>query len=161
MQKSSNAPSVEPELPIANPWLTAVAAWALPGLGHVLLGRRGRALVFFVLCLAMFAVGLAIDGRMPWTFSGSPLARLATLGGMGLGVPYLLTHMVFGYEGDVTAPGFEYGGAFIVTAGLMNLLLVLDAWDICWGKELPVAADEEGEDDGEDGDDEPSEDRDA
>lgn len=136
MSKPRTAPPVE--LPLATPWLAVVSAWLLPGLGHAILGRRGRAALFFGLCLAMFAIGVAIDGRLPWAFSGSPLTRLATLGGMGLGLPYLAAHLLFGYEGDVTAAGYEYGGAFIVTAGLMNLLLVLDVWDICWGKELPL-----------------------
>jgi hypothetical protein len=36
--------------------------------------------------------------------------------------------------GTVLAPTYEYGCAYILTAGLMNLLLMLDAWDIATGK---------------------------
>ena len=39
-----------------------------------------------------------------------------------------------GYDGDPIGAGYEYGTVFLLTAGLMNLLLVLDAWDIATGK---------------------------
>lgn len=123
--------------PLADPWLTGFLAWLVPGLGHAFLGRRGRGLFFFAVILAALLIGVAIDGRLPWHFDGSPLAMLATLGALGSGLPCLILHFGFGYQGDMTAAGFEYGGAFILSAGLMNLLLVLDAWDIVWGKELP------------------------
>ena len=76
-----------------------------------------------------------LDGRLPWQFSNAPLTTLATLGALGSGLPCLILKIGLGYEGDMTAAGYEYGGAFILTAGLMNLLLVLDVWDIAWGKE--------------------------
>ena len=37
------------------------------------------------------------------------------------------------YEGDILSSTFEYGKAFLLTAGLLNLLAVLDAWDIASG----------------------------
>ena len=80
------------------------------------------------------AIGCYLDGRLPWVWSGSPLRVLATLGCMGSGAPYFVLRFVVGYEGDILAPGFDYGSAFILTAGLMNLLLVLDAWDIALGR---------------------------
>ena len=52
---------------------------------------------------------------------------------MGMGLPYFLARWAFGYAGDIEGPGFEYGSAFILTAGLMNLLLILDALDISRG----------------------------
>jgi len=36
--------------------------------------------------------------------------------------------------GTILSPTYEYGCAYLLTAGLMNLLLVLDAWDIATGK---------------------------
>ena len=53
---------------------------------------------------------------------------------VGIGVPYFVLRYGLHYEGEQEAPGFEYGTAFLLTAGLMNLLLVLDAWDIASGK---------------------------
>lgn len=132
------SPSPEPEKPsaAASPKvaLAAALAWLIPGAGHILLKRPGRGVLFLVLVTASLAIGCALDGRLPWQWSGSPLRVLATLGAMGSGAEYLVLRFALGYEGDVDAPGFEYGYAFIVTAGLMNLLLVLDAWDIALGR---------------------------
>ncbi|MEM7354501.1 MAG: DUF6677 family protein [Acidobacteriota bacterium] len=120
--------------PVGNPYLATVLAWVLPGAGHLYLGRRRRAVAFLTLVLASLAIGCQLGGRLPWTFSGSPLAILATLGALGSGGPYFFLHLAMGYEGTVQAAGYEYGSAFILTAGLMNLLLVLDAWDISTGR---------------------------
>jgi len=103
----------------------------LPGAGHFLLGRRGRALAFFAIVVFMFGVGIGVDGSM-FTFResrGELLQRFASLGSMGSGSLYFLA-LVFGPQGDITKSMFEYGRTFTLTAGLMNLLLVLDCWDI-------------------------------
>ena len=36
--------------------------------------------------------------------------------------------------GTILSPTYEYGCAYLLTAGLMNLLLVLDAYDLAAGK---------------------------
>ena len=83
---------------------------------------------------ASLALGVALHGNLYRPLPGQPLTYLATLGSMGMGLPYFLLRYLAGYTGEVIAPGYEYGTAFILTAGLMNLLLVLDAWDIALGK---------------------------
>jgi hypothetical protein len=113
-------------------WWTAGAAWLLPGLGHLLLGRRARALLFAVLVFGTFAIGLALRGPLLF-FEGGVIGKLVTLASMGIGLPYFALRLS-GYEGEALAIGFEYGKAFVATAGLMNLLLVLDAWDIACGR---------------------------
>ena len=52
---------------------------------------------------------------------------------MGLGLPFFALHYLFDYQGNLGAAGYEYGSAFLLTSGLMNLLLVLDTWDIGHG----------------------------
>ena len=120
--------------PVGNPYLAVFLAWVLPGAGHLYLRRWRRGLAFLALVSAALIIGHQLEGRLPWVFSGSPLAVLATLGGLGSGGPYLFLRLGLGFSGNVEAAGFEYGGAFILTAGLMNLLLVLDAWDISTGR---------------------------
>jgi hypothetical protein len=51
-----------------------------------------------------------------------------------VGAPYFILRWGTGYQGEIEGAGFEYGSAFILTAGLMNLLLVLDALDIARGR---------------------------
>jgi hypothetical protein len=53
---------------------------------------------------------------------------------MGMGLAYFVLRFLVGYEGDLVAAGYEYGTAFLLTAGLMNWLLVLDCWDIAVGR---------------------------
>ena len=120
--------------PIANPLLAAFLAWIVPGAGHVMLKRAARGALFFVVVLSSLAIGCSLQGNLYVPIPGQPLTFLATLGCMGLGLPYFALRYVLGYHGEIAGAGFEYGTAFILTAGLMNLLLVLDAWDIASGK---------------------------
>lgn len=109
-------------------------AWAVPGAGHLYLGRRGRALIFFLIVTLMFVIGVAIDGSL-YTFAtsrGSWLKMLASVASMGSGLLYFIAKRI-GVPGDVVSATFEYGSTFTLTAGLMNLLLVLDCHDIARG----------------------------
>jgi Family of unknown function (DUF6677) len=132
-REAAAAPEERPAA-VGNPWLAAVAAWLVPGAGHWYLGRRRRALAFCALVAVSLVFGLALHGNLYRPLPNQPLTFLATLGSMGMGLPYLALRYLAGYHGEVIAPGYEYGTAFILTAGLMNLLLVLDAWDIALGK---------------------------
>lgn len=109
-------------------------AWLVPGAGHAFLGRWGRALLFLVLVLAFVFLGYSLDGRL-YTFDNAQrlLHRVATLGAYGVGFPYFVLHQGMGYQGDPASATYEYGTAFLITASLMNFLLVLDVWDIARG----------------------------
>ena len=61
------------------------------------------------------------------------LASLFSLAQMAIGVPYLVAR-VLGYEGDVRSVTFEYGNTFTAVAGLLNILVVLDAYDTAVGR---------------------------
>lgn len=117
-----------------------VLAYLVPGAGHLYLGRRARAIAFFVIVMFMFLLGTLIDGRVYTGGNGSLLGQLATLGTAGLGLPYFIAiwfahhSATWSTQGDVTSITFEHGTAFIISAGLMNLLLVLDAFDISVGR---------------------------
>ena len=120
--------------PVGNPFLAAAAAWLVPGLGHIYLKKVSRGLVFLLLVLVSIWVGCHLKGNLYRPMPNQPLSALGTLGAMGMGIPYFVLRFGSGYAGDIIAPGFEYGTAFLLTAGLMNWLLVLDAWDISRGK---------------------------
>ncbi|MBV9069125.1 MAG: hypothetical protein JO093_06935 [Acidobacteria bacterium] len=110
-------------------------AYLVPGAGHLYLGRRARAIAFFLIVVLLFAIGVAIDGDL-YTINhanGSLLRMLGALGSLGSGVIYWIAAWM-GVHGDVTSITFEHGTAFTTTAGLMNLLLVVDAFDIAQGR---------------------------
>jgi hypothetical protein len=114
--------------------LVCLAAWAVPGAGHLWLGRRQKAVVFFGALTAMFVIGLALDGRIfPFEFS-EPLVGLAAVADLGLGLPWLLAGMAGAGGGTVTAATYEYGNCYLIVAGLLNFLVILDAFDIAKGR---------------------------
>lgn len=112
-----------------------VLAYLVPGAGHFYLGYRARAAAFFAIIVILFGIGLAIDGDL-YTLMNTKralLRLLASLGSVGAGILYF-TAAALGPHGDITSGMYEYGTTFTLTAGLMNLLLVLDVFDISEGK---------------------------
>ena len=114
--------------------LVGLAAWLVPGAGHLWAGRRDKGIVFLVALLAMFVMGLALEGRLfPFHFS-QPLVGLAAVANLGNGLAYFLAWAGGLGEGQVIAATYEYGNAFLIVAGLLNMLVVLDACDIAAGR---------------------------
>jgi hypothetical protein len=114
-------------------WTAVVLAWLVPGAGHFFLGRRLRAVWFLGLVVFSVFIGLALHGKLFVVAAEQPLSRLGTIASMGMGPIYFVLRFVVDYQGDILSPTYEYGSAFLLTAGLMNLLLVLDTWDIAQG----------------------------
>ena len=127
--------------PVANDerqsgWLVllCLAAWAIPGAGHLWLGRRAKGLILLVAIPLMFAIGLAVRGRLaPFDFS-QPLVGLAAFADVGAGLPYFLAKSLGAGGGDVTAATYEYGNTFLIVSGLLNMLVVIDAYDVRLGR---------------------------
>lgn len=118
----------------ANPTLISTAAWFVPGAGHLWQGRLQKGVVFLVTIPLMFATGLWLQGRLfPFELS-QPLVALAALAGVGNGLPYFLASALGAGAGEVTAASYEYGNTFIIVSGLLNALVVLDAYDIALGR---------------------------
>ena len=49
-------------------------------------------------------------------------------------MPYFIASNLGYGAGQVRAVTYEYGNAFIVVAGLLNLLVVIDTYDIAVGR---------------------------
>ena len=97
------------------------------------LGRR-KGLIFLIVIPAMFALGLFLEGRIfPIEFS-QPLVALAALANMGIGLPYFIARAMGQGAGDVIAVTYEYGNTFLIVSGLLNALVVIDAFDISMGR---------------------------
>jgi hypothetical protein len=122
--------------PIRSPYLTIALAWFVPGLGHLLLGRRARAAIIFATVLIAFLIGVFMHGPLfqPSAAPGDVLSRVIALGGfigdLSSGLFYLIA-VWLGYappdRGTYTP---EYGSKFLVMAGLLNLLAIVDAYEI-------------------------------
>ncbi len=147
--------------------LALVAAWLVPGLGHVVVGRWRRGLAFGILVLGSFALGLMHDGRLAMADRESDLliggvrlpvslTALQVVANLGVGpVDCLARLFVYGEPAyvlprDHAMPSYDrrvrvlrertrsvlsiYGTAYLWTAGLMNLLLLFDVWDLTTGR---------------------------
>ena len=113
--------------------LICTAAWAVPGAGHLWLGRR-KGFIFLIVLPVMFAVGLALQGRIfPFELS-QPLVALAAVANLGIGLPYFIARAMGYGIGNVIAVTYEYGNTFLIVAGLLNSLVVIDAFDISMGR---------------------------
>ena len=113
--------------------LICAAGLLVPGLAHLWLGRR-KGLIFVIVLPAMFALGLFLEGRIfPIDFS-QPLVALAALANMGIGLPYIVARTMGYGAGNVIAVTYEYGNTFLIVAGLLNTLVVIDAFDISMGR---------------------------
>lgn len=111
-----------------------LGAWLVPGLGHLLLGRKWRAVILFASILAMFLLGLAMKGEFFSRHSESYLQMLGYFGELSVGVA-MPAATFFGYAGgDAFFVSSDYGTAFLVAAGMLNVLAVLDAYDIAMGR---------------------------
>jgi len=121
-------------------WMLALAAWAVPGLGHLLQGRWGRALLLGGVVWVMFFVGLAFGGHLFRVSSSDQgftaiLQLLPMSANFGAGLLYIgcwLTNTGFAEQAQRIT--YEYGNTFLLVAGLLNYLAMLDAFDIAAGR---------------------------
>ena len=140
----------------AAPLAACFLAWLLPGLGHLYLGKKTRGAVFFAVVTAMFGLGVASDGAASLLEERQPLTFLATFDNLATGpidlISRYLTYgsIVYSLPGDegnprrtelverlrskVRSVTYEYGNTFLLTAGLMNILLIFDAFDVATGR---------------------------
>ena len=106
----------------------------MPGAGHMWLGRAQKGVSLLVLLTVMFGFGLWIEGRLfPFEFA-DPLVGLAALADLGVGLPYFVAKGLGAGVGRAVAATYEYGNTFVIVAGLLNMLAVLDAYDISQGR---------------------------
>lgn len=90
--------------------------------------------MFLAAVPAMFAIGLWLDGRLfPFEFS-EPLVGLAALATLAAGAPYFIASALGLGAGVVTSVAYEYGNAFLIVSGLLNMLIALDAFDVRLGR---------------------------
>ena len=109
-------------------------AWLIPGSGHFLQGKRVRAAILFASIVSMFILGVLMNGQFFALRSPSILQRLGFLGEWSVGAAMPLAYF-FGYSGgDLFFASADYGTAFLVAAGMLNILSMFDAYDIALGR---------------------------
>ena len=114
--------------------LLAAASWLVPGGGHLWLGRRTKGIILLVALTGMFGIGLALRGRLFPFEASQPLVLLAAIANAAMGAPYLTAWAFELGQGQPAAVTYEYANAFLIAAGLLNMLTVLDAYDTALGR---------------------------
>jgi len=112
----------------------AVVAWLVPGLGHLLLGRWGRALLFFVSVAGLVISGFLLRGNVFPPHSSDPFGALGYVADAATGVFYYFSRFFEAAGPDVSRAAGDYGTRFIAAAGVVNILAVLDVIEIATGR---------------------------
>ena len=142
MVKSERMQAEQVETAPGSAWLIGFAAWFVPGLGHLLVRKWGRAALMGGAVWVCFFVGLAMGGHL-FDFtapegSSQTLQVLPMIANLGTGALYIISWMLgVGFADDPVQAAratYEYGNTFLLIAGLLNFLVMLDAFDIAAGR---------------------------
>jgi len=114
--------------------LIAVAGWAVPGLGHALQKMWGRALAVFLAVGALVILGAGMRGNLFSSRGEDAFATLGFLADLGSGAFYLLARALETAGPDVSHSAGDYGTRFLATAGVLNLLSALHAYEAARGR---------------------------
>src|SRR5262245_34286354 len=98
------------------------------------MGRRSKGLILFAALSLMFVIGLAIHGRLYAFDLSDPFVCLSAFADFGVGAPYMIASALGYGAGEVRSVTYEYGNTFLIVAGLLNLLVVIDAFDVAMGR---------------------------
>lgn len=112
----------------------AILAWAVPGLGHLVLGRWRRAVAFLVSVSGLAIAGYLLRGNVFPEHSADAFGRMGFFADAGTGIFYYLAKFFERVGPDVSRAAGDEGTRFIAAAGLVNLLSAFDAYEITAGR---------------------------
>ena len=125
---------VEESTSRVSPTIALIAGWLVPGAGHLLLGKWIRAILLMASIVGMFAIGIALQGKIYSPNTGEPLDMLGFAGDLGSGVLYGLARLLGWGQAPVLVAVADYGKMFIVVAGLLNIVAAVDAHSLASGR---------------------------
>jgi len=111
-----------------------ILGWLLPGAGHFMLKKWWRGLLLFVSVVAMFALGIMMQGKVYTANTGDILDMLGFVGDVGSGILYFAAQIMDLGRGAIHIAVADYGTKFIIVAGLLNIMAAIDAHHIAIGK---------------------------
>jgi hypothetical protein len=111
----------------------AVAGWLVPGLGHALLKMWGRALACFLTVGVLVVLGAGMRGNIFSSGGGDAFDTLGYVADLGAGGFYFVARSIERFGADVSHANGDYGTRFLATAGILNLLAALHAFEAARG----------------------------
>jgi hypothetical protein len=128
-EAGGNAPPSE-----SRAWSIAIAGWLLPGLGHALQRMWGRAVIVFACVGILVVAGASMRGNLFTSNGNDAFDTLGYVADLGAGSFYFLARAVERSGADVSHAGGDYGTRFLATAGVLNLLAALHAYEAARGR---------------------------
>jgi len=115
-------------------WAIGIAGWLVPGLGHALQRMWGRAGVVFLAVGLLVITGARMKGNVFTSKGDDAFDTLGYVADLGTGSFYLAARALEGNGADVSHAGGDYGTRFLATAGVLNLLAALHAFEAARGR---------------------------
>ena len=116
------------------PALALLLGWLVPGAGHLLIGKWGRAALLFASIMGMYLIGLGLQGKVYTPNSGEVLDMLGFVGQLGMGLLYMLARFFSWGATTATTTLNDYGTKYLVACGLLNLVAAVDAHSLASGR---------------------------
>jgi hypothetical protein len=113
--------------------VAAVAGWFVPGLGQALLGKWGKAVVYFFAVAILAVVGLRMRGNVFTSNGADAFDMLGFFADIGNGIFYFLAGAINPAGANVAIAAGDYGTRLFATAGVLNFLCVLEVLQIGFG----------------------------
>jgi hypothetical protein len=130
-QRAQQAPEVLNE---HRAWAIGIAGWLVPGLGHALQRMWGRAGVVFLAVGLLVITGARMKGNVFTSKGNDAFDTLGYVADLGTGSFYLAARALEVNGADVSHAGGDYGTRFLATAGVLNLLAALHAFEAARGR---------------------------
>ena len=115
-----------------------VAAWLVPGLGHWIIGRRGKAILYFVTITSCFVAGVILAHGRNLDFERDKIYFWA-YGWNGLET-LLAWFFARDLRLDHVVPNLAVGYLYTSVACLLNVVVMMDALTTCLRSSDPEAA---------------------
>ena len=127
------APTQKTQINPALALVAAAAGWFVPGLGHALLRKWSKAIVCLLTVGILALVGLWMRGNVFSSNAADAFDMLGFFADIGSGIFYFLAGTVNPAGADVSKASGDYGTRLFATAGVLNLLFVLEVLHIGFG----------------------------
>lgn len=115
-------------------WAIGLAGWLLPGLGQALQRMWARAIVVFLAVGLLVVAGATMRGNVFSSNGGDAFDTLGYIADLGTGSFYMAARALERDGSDVSHAVGDYGTRFLATAGVLNLLAALHAYEAARGR---------------------------
>ncbi|HUI51258.1 MAG TPA: DUF6677 family protein [Terriglobales bacterium] len=115
-------------------WVCGVAGWLVPGLGHALQFMWGRAVVVFLAVGLLAGAGASMKGNVFTRDGSDAFDTLGYAADLGTGTFYMMARNMEPDGADVSHADGDYGTRLLATAGVLNLLAALHAFEAARGR---------------------------